>query len=199
MSTADGRVVSTTKIVDNGPSSERWDLVIMGDGYQSGQLDRFATDTQAFVTKLFATAPFDDPAIASVINVHRVDVASTDIGADDPSGKCGGSGATARTYFDASFCGDGLAQRLLVVNEMTALSVAGAQVPGWNMVMVIVNSTIYGGSGGSVAVFSLAASANEVGLHEMGHTAFLFADEYEYYLGCGLDTDRDRHIHVEPF
>ena len=49
MSTADGSVVGTTKIVDHGPSSERFDLVIMGDGYQSAQLAQFATDTQSFV------------------------------------------------------------------------------------------------------------------------------------------------------
>ena len=56
MSTADGSVVGTTKIVDHGPSSERWDLVIMGDGYQTGQLARFATDTQSFVDKLVRDA-----------------------------------------------------------------------------------------------------------------------------------------------
>ena len=129
MSTKDGSVLGTTQLVDNGPSSERFDLVIMGDGYQTAQLAQFHTDTQAFVTKLFATAPFDDPAVAAAINVHRVDVCSTDSGADDPRACTGGTGATARTYFDASFCHDGQIQRLLEVDEMTALSVAGAQVP----------------------------------------------------------------------
>jgi hypothetical protein len=47
------------------------------------------------------------------------------------------------------------------------------------MIMVMVNTTEYGGSGGDVATFSLAAGAQEIGLHEMGHTAFGFADEYE--------------------
>jgi IgA Peptidase M64/FG-GAP-like repeat len=198
MSTKDGSVLGTTQVVDNGPSSVRFDLVIMGDGYQSAQLAQFATDAQAFVTKLFATAPFDDPAVAAAINVHRVDVSSTDSGADDPKACTGGTGATKRTYFDASFCRDGQIQRLLGVNEMTALSVAGAQVPSWNMVMVIVNSTIYGGSGGSVATFSLAPAANEIGMHEMGHTAFALADEYESYAGCGVDTDRNQHPRSEP-
>jgi hypothetical protein len=50
MSTSDGSVVGTTKIVDRGPSSERFDLVIMGDGYTPAQLGQFETDTQAFVT-----------------------------------------------------------------------------------------------------------------------------------------------------
>jgi hypothetical protein len=194
VSTADGTVVGTTQVVDNGPRSQRWNVVMMGDGYQTSQLGQFANDVQAFVNTLFATPPFDQ--LRRAINVFRVDVSSTDSGADDPTA-CGGTGATARTYFDASFCNSG-ARRLLLVNEATALSVAGAQVPEWKMIMVIVNSTVYGGAGGAVATFSLAAGANEIALHEMGHTAFKLADEYEYYLGCGVDTDRNRHPAVEP-
>jgi len=46
------------------------------------------------------------------------------------------------------------------------------------LTFVMVNSTTYGGSGGAAAVFTLAAGAAEIGLHEMGHTAFHLADEY---------------------
>jgi hypothetical protein len=194
MTTSDGNVAGVTKIVDHGPDNARWNLVIMGDGYQTGQLTQYHNDVQSLVTTLFATAPFGD--LQHAINVHRVDVSSTDAGADDPTA-CGGSGVTPRTYFDASFCNGGI-QRLLEVNTTTALSVAANQVPQFHMAMVLVNSSIYGGSGGSVAVFSLAAGANEIGLHEMGHTAFGFADEYEYYAGCGIDTDRNRHPATEP-
>ena len=63
--------------------------------------------------------------------------------------------------------------------------------------MVIVNSTIYGGSGGGVGTFSLAANANEIAIHELGHTAFGLADEYPYYAG-GNETGHDHHPTVEP-
>jgi hypothetical protein len=194
MTTSDGRVIGVTKIVDNGPDNLRWNLVVLGDGYRTGQLAQYHNDVRSFVTTLFATAPFGD--LQGAINVHRVDVTSTDTGADDPWA-CGGSGARARTYFDASFCNDGI-QRLLEVDDTTALTVAAHQVPPFHMAMVIVNSTTYGGSGGTVATFSLAEGANEIGLHEMGHTAFGFADEYEYWAGCGEDTDQDRHPAYEP-
>ena len=196
MGTGDGTVVGTTQIVNNGPPTARWNLVIMGDGYQSAQLGQFANDVQSFVNILFATPPFD--TLRRAVNVYRVDVSSTDSGAADPTA-CGGTGAVPRTYFDASFCHNGI-RRLLEVNTTTALAVAGAQVPQWNMVMVIVNSTVYGGSGGGVATFSLDPSANEIGLHEMGHTAFNFADEYESYAGCGVDPPgtHDHHPAVEP-
>jgi hypothetical protein len=194
MGTSDGSILGTTKIVDSGPNGSRFNVVLMGDGYQSSQMAKFAQDAQTFVNTLLATSPFN--ALRARINVHRVDVTSTDSGADEPA-LCGGSGATPRTYFDASFCNSGV-QRLLMVNSGTAITVADAQVPEHHVVMVIVNSTLYGGSGGPVACFSLAANASEIGIHEMGHSAFGLADEYESYLGCGLDTDRNNHPAVEP-
>ena len=104
-------------------------------------------------------------------------------GAGDP-GTCGdgstGSAAAPKTYFDATFCGDGNIRRLLTCNSSLARSTAQAQVPEVHMTMVIVNSSEYGGSGGAVATFSTNASSAEIGLHEMGHTAFGFADEYEF-------------------
>jgi hypothetical protein len=194
MSTADGSVLGTTKIVDAGPPSLLWDLVLLGDGYRSSQLAQFASDTQAFVNVLFATPPFD--ALGAAINVFRVDVTSTDSGADDPTA-CGGTGAVPATYFDASFCNSGT-RRLLLVNTATVLNTLAAQVPQWTAALVVVNSTVYGGAGGTVGTFSLAAGANEIGLHELGHTAFGLADEYEYFLGCGIDTDRNVHPAAEP-
>jgi hypothetical protein len=44
----------------------------------------------------------------------------------------------------------------------------------------------------------MAPGASEIGIHEMGHTAFGLADEYEYYEECGVDTNRDVHPGVEP-
>jgi IgA Peptidase M64/IPT/TIG domain len=196
MSTSDGSVQGVTKIVDHGPDASRWNFVILGDGYQSAELTTYSTDAQNFADTLSTTAPFDK--LWPGINVHRVDVASTDSGAADPVA-CGGTGAAPHTYFDATFCGDGKIQRLLTVNTTTATSVASTQVPAVNMTFVIVNSSVYGGSGGPVAAFSKAAAAQEIGLHEMGHTAFSFADEYEYYAGCASgETGHDSYTGAEP-
>ena len=197
MTTADGSVVGVTKIVDHGPDASRWNLVILGDGYQSTELATYAADALNFANALAGTAPFD--AIWSAVNVHRVDVSSTDSGADDPAGACGGTGATARTYFDATFCKGGQIRRLLAVDDASALNVARTQVPQMNMTIVIVNSTIYGGSGGTVAVFSKAAGAQQIGIHEMGHTAFGLADEYSTYAGCSSgETGHDTYSGTEP-
>ena len=194
MTTADGNVVGTTLIKGNG-SSDRWTLVLMGDGYTNTELGTFSDDVQNFVNTLINTRPFN--VLRSGLDVFRIDVSSTDSGADDPA-SCGGTGATARTYFDSMFCAGGI-RRALTIDNNTAITLANNSVPQWDMIMVIVNSTIYGGTGGNVAVFSKAPNAMEIALHEMGHTAFHFADEYEYYQGCGSgETTQNSYAGTEP-
>ena len=200
MTAADGFISGTQKIVDHGPNSQRYNIVVLGDGYRAAELNKYHTDVQGFVDVLRATAPFGD--LWCGINIHRVDVVSTDSGADDPA-TCGdlstGSGAFARTYFDSTFCSGNLVRRLLTCDSVSARNVAQAQVPEVHMTLVVVNSTMYGGSGGAVATFSTAAGAAEIAMHEMGHTAFGFADEYEYYAGCGSgETGHNVYAGGEP-
>lgn len=178
MGSSDGYVVGTTKVVDHGPENARWNLVIIGDGYRANELSNYHTHVQSFITELRNTPPFNE--LFCGINVHRIDVVSTDSGADDP-GCARGMAVTANTYFDATFCtmfaGNPL-DRLLSVDTALALSVASAQVPLRHQVLCIVNSTKYGGSGGTIATCSVDAQANEIAIHEIGHSAFGLADEY---------------------
>ncbi len=179
MSASDGYIVGTTKIVDHGPDGSRWNLVIIGDGYQAAELTTYHDDVQNFLTILRVTPPFDE--LFCGINVHRVDVVSTDSGADDPIICAGGTGATPATYFDATFCspwGGGNLDRLLTIDSGLGLAVATAQVPLRHQVLCIVNSSKYGGAGGSVATCSTDASSALIAIHEIGHSAFGLADEY---------------------
>lgn len=179
MGAGDGAVVSTTKIVDHGPDASRWCLVILSEGYRAGDLTKFHADAEAFVSALFATAPFAE--LWCAVNVFRVDVSSTDSGADEPA-TCTddanpGSGATPATFFDATYC-VAHTRRLLAGDEALALTTASTAVPEVDATVVIVNNTIYGGAGGAVAWFSTAPTASEIGIHELGHSAFRLMDEY---------------------
>ena len=196
MTTNDGSVLGTTQIVDHGPVSRRFNLVITCDGYQTAQMTQFANDAQSFVDELFRTPPFE--AVQGAFNVFRIDVVSTDAGADDPTTCTGGTGTTAATFFDATFCGFGDSRRALIVDDWSVISVVDAEVPQNHAILVIVNSPIWGGTGGQVGVFSRASGWIDAAIHELGHTAFGLADEYEYFLGCGDDTDRDNHPANEP-
>jgi hypothetical protein len=200
MTTSDGYVLSTHKIVDHGPNSQRFNIVIMGDGYQATEQAKLATDVQGFVDLLRATAPYTD--LWCGINFFRIDVVSTESGADDP-GTCGdgstGSGATPHTYFDSTFCADGGSRRLLSCNDDTAHDLAVARVPEAHIIMVIVNTTEYGGSSdGRVAKLSTASSSAEIALHEMGHLAFGFADEYDCRTCVAGETGHDHFTGAEP-
>jgi hypothetical protein len=133
-------------------------LVLLAEGFTAAQQNDFNNACTSFINAFRATPPFDE--LSPAINAFRVNVTSTDSGADDPA-SAGGTGATARTYFDATFGGNSI-RRLLVCNATTALTVAAAQVPEFTVVLVVVNSTIYGGSGGSVGTYSLASGATFV-------------------------------------
>jgi hypothetical protein len=194
VSTADGVVLGMTQIFGTAPRSQAFNVVLLAEGFTNAQQGDFHQASAAFVTALTATPPFGQ--VAHAINVFRVNVASSDSGADDPVA-AGGTGAIADTYFDARYGVNGV-RRLLVCEESTAFQVALAHVPEFTVVLVVVNSVIYGGSGGSVGVFSVAQGATEIALHEMGHTAFGLADEYAYYAG-GVEPGQEHHPPWEPW
>jgi hypothetical protein len=193
MSTSDGSVLGVTQISGSAPRNRAFNVVMMGDGFTNAQQANFNTACTAFTNAFLATPPFNE--LKPAINVFRVNVTSTNSGADDPASG-GGTGATVRTYFDSSFGGNGI-RRLLQCNNTTALTVAATQIPEFTVALVVVNSTIYGGSGGAVGTYSLAGGATEIAIHEMGHTAFGLADEYPYYAG-GNETGHDHHPVSEP-
>lgn len=198
MTTADGTVLGTIKIVDHGLPWQRWDLLIMGDGYRQDELVKYHGAVDNFIDKLRHTRPFSE--LWNAINIYRVDVSSTDSGVDDPVA-CGGTGAAPRTYFDATWCANGERREKLSINFATALQVAQDGLAEADMILVLVNSYIKGGrTSGMVSVSSAHAPlANDVILHEMGHAAFGLADEYDYLSGCeSPEPSQDRYPGREP-
>jgi hypothetical protein len=191
MGTADGSVLGMQPINVNGPRDQRFNLVVMSDGYQAGDMAQFVADAQHLVGFFEATPPFDDPLLRSKFNYFRVNVASTDRGADKPA-PCFDAPITARTYFDASYCTSGI-QRTLAVDNTIAASVAGTQVPEYTKALVLVNDPEPGGSGSPVGVSAARAPDWEQRtMHELGHSLFGLADEY-----CE-SVDHERYTGIEP-
>jgi hypothetical protein len=159
-----------------------YSLVILGDGYQRDELPAFKDHVNALVQELLGTAPFKENANA--LYIRRIDVASTHSGADDPTACNEGTGAMPETHFHARFCADGRTSRLLRVDEGKVIQALNEHTKGWHTSIVVVNSTIYGGSGGDPAVASLGGRWPKTAIHELGHSAFRLADEYESWSGC---------------
>ncbi len=180
------RVRRTTKIVNSGPDAHRWNVVILAEGYRSDELDSFGTRARELADHLLRTPPFDQ--LADAINVHRIDVESCESGADHPGG-CD-DGVEVDTYFDATFCGsEDWPERLLVVDTSKVIAVLEHEVAHWDVGLVIVNTPVRGGSGDDLIPVASAGSGFDVALHEIGHSAFGLADEYDYKFGP--DDDRD--------
>jgi hypothetical protein len=180
MTATDGEVLGITRICGDEDDRGKWNLVILGDGYTRDDLDhgRYADDANGFVEAFFATEPFD--RLAARINVHRVDVRSDEGGAAEPTA-CNLSGANPSTFFDSTFCswwGNERLERLLTVDTARAIETAESMLPQTTQVLVMVNSTRYGGSGGAIAVCSMNPQAFRVAIHEIGHV-FGLADEYD--------------------
>lgn len=173
MTTSDGAVGASRKLIDHGANNRRFNLVVMGDGYQAAQLAQFTTDAQRTITTFLSTPPFD--VVRTAINAWTVDVTSTESGADIP---CDTPPTARRTYFDAAYCLNGL-RRLIGVNYATATTVARSVINVNQSGLVLVNHPEYGGSGNpGTAVASVHANALRVALHEMGHSFYDLADEY---------------------
>jgi hypothetical protein len=182
MSARDGAVLGLRKIADAGPPAVRWNLVIVSDGYTQAQMAQFGTDANALRDRLLAEPPFNRPELRRAINVYRLDVVSNEQGADKP--RCGdgaGTGHQSATYFDSTFCSDGSTQRLLFGNSDLAIETVEADLPEWHQILVLVNDRERGGAGGNVGWSSNGGSDwRDVAIHELGHSAFGLADEYDY-------------------
>ena len=157
----------------NGPSSSRFDLVFVGDGYTSGQLGLYGQQVRSKFEEIMAIEPFRTHR--TQFNVWQVNVVSAQSGVDnDPT-----RGVRRDTALDMYFwCGN--TERLLCVNETKARQFA-ASAGDVDQVIALANSTKYGGAGGGVATASGGhGSSGQIAIHELGHSIGGLADEYTY-------------------
>ena len=159
-------------IINNGSAMNRVDIAILGDGYTSSQMAKYKNDVQNAMAQFFNTEPFHE--YRNFFNVHRIDVVSSQSGADHPERALFVNTALDATYNCAQI------QRLVCVDNSKVRAILDNTLnPSQrDIVLVIVNDPEYGGSGGSVAVTSTNVEVLELILHELGHSFGLLADEY---------------------
>lgn len=162
-------------VLDNGPSQNRLDLLIMGDGYTLADKTKFITDATNLANTFLNIAPY--ATFKHLINVHWLFVPSNQSGADKPPGSdCSGTVVLVDTAFDGKFCTNSI--RRLVTVSNTKINTAATAVPIWDSILVLVNDSEYGGAGGSISVITTHPAAVQVAQHEFGHTFSRLADEY---------------------
>ena len=166
-----------TTIVDNGPPSNRIDIVVLGDGYQVSELSDYSAHVQDVTGGFFAEEPFS--AYSSFFNVHQVDVVSNESGVDEPD-----NGIYRDTALNMRYnCNN--TPRLLCVDTSKAWSAAG-NAPDADLIWALANSTRYGGAGYPDLATAAGnnSSSDELMLHESGHSFGKLADEYYYADGA---------------
>ena len=182
-----------SRLSSTGSPANRVDLLIMGDGYTSAQQSTFTNDAANTAAAFFSITPYSQ--YQNYVNVLTLFTASSQSGADHPPylAQCSGdnpaccsdpeaqgdplAGTYRATAFDARYCA-AMVHRLLVVDASKVLAAAAA-VPDWDKIFVLVNDSVYGGSGGLISVTSMNASSVDVIRHEYGHSFSHLADEYE--------------------
>lgn len=195
----------------SGNPANRVDVLVIGDGYTSAQQSLFNSDAMILHDSFFGLTPYHD--YQSFVNWTTGFSASSQSGADHPPYQAGCTSASCcsdpsangdplggqyvNTAFNATFCTSQI-QRLVTVDQSLVLTAAAAY-PGWDKIFVVVNDVTYGGSGGSISVTSTNAQANQIILHEYGHSFSHLADEYSSaYPGYPACSDLSGSSHCEP-
>lgn len=176
--TPTNEITPYTTISESGPSSNRVDIVFLGDGYAAAEIETdYVSHIDVMLSHMFNSGEDPFPRYANFFNVHRVNVVSDESGADKPA-----DGVYVDTALDARYSCAGI-RRLICISNGKADDALSAGLLGTSidvdMRMVTVNDSEYGGSGGRYAVYAGGnSSAAEIALHEIGHSFSDLADEY---------------------
>jgi len=166
----------------NGSIMKRINIVILAEGYQASEISKFIADATKISSDLFKKMPFKQ--YQKYFNVFALKVVSNSSGTDHPGTATDVTEpatpiVNANTYFDATL-DFGSIHRLLVPQQLShsIFTVLADNFPLYDIVMVLVNSPVYGGSGGIFATVSAHPLASEIAIHELGHSFGSLADEY---------------------
>jgi hypothetical protein len=160
------------ELVKSGPSAEKVDLLILGDGYTEQERAKFEKDARRLVDILFTFSPFKERK--ADFNVWGLMPASAQSGISRPSTGIHRSSPVGATY-DAFG-----SERYVLTFENRRFRDLAAFAP-YEFVEILVNGATYGGGG----IFNLYATvaadsawAPYIFVHEFGHHFAGLADEY---------------------
>jgi len=184
-----GQQYQVDTLYKTGPLDNRINVVILGDGFTQQELPKFAAEAKKFADFFLGYDPYvryRDYFNFFAIRTPSVESGVTNPGTapdaykDQPIG-------TKNTFFGSSF-GSSI-HRLVTIGKYEVLSnLLANRFPMYDLVVVLVNTPFYGGSGGSIAVHTLHTQANAIGVHEIGHTFSHLNDEYWAGSGYGWEA-----------
>jgi len=159
-------------ILKSGPSEQKVDLLILGDGYTAQQRAKFEKDARRLADILFTFSPFKERK--ADFNVWGLMPAAAESGISRPS-----TGIHRRSPVGATYDAFGSERYVLTFDNRAFRDIAS--FAPYDVVEILVNGNTYGGGGifnlyGTVAADSLWSPY--VFVHEFGHHFAGLADEY---------------------
>ena len=173
-----GREFKVVTLLENGPSHQKVDFLLLGDGYAQSDLDKFRKDAERWKKVILETSPFKEHA--KKLNIRAIEVISDDSGIDDPRKNIWKNTALGTSYNSLD------SQRYILTLDNRAWRDIAAAAP-YDFIYILVNSTQYGG-GGIYNQFATGMTGVEkpnldwhvdyMFTHEFGHSFAGLGDEY---------------------
>jgi hypothetical protein len=158
--------------VNNGNPHKKVDLVILAEGYQQSELEKFKSDLKYYTGLFFSVEPYK--SMAGLFNISGVFSPSEESGTDEPR-----QGIYKNTRFGSSFNAFDL-DRYCLDDDNKSIRDVAARVP-YDAILIMVNKDRYGGGGifNWQTVFCTGSPWRDyVFLHEFGHAFAGLGDEY---------------------
>lgn len=156
-------------IVNQGPSENRIDLTIVGDGYTEAEKQRFFDDAKRLTDDMFVGQTF--ASYLPLFNVHAVFVPSKESGLSDVKRK------DTALKLQRSPAGS---KRGILPNDRRAAERAIGLAPDTDYPILVANDDFYGGLGGRFAITTRSHNSGTMVLrHELGHNFGSVGEEYD--------------------
>jgi hypothetical protein len=185
-------IVPTHKIdiiLDNGPASQKLDIVILGDGYSTSEMEKFRKDVTRLTDVLLSAEPFKSRK--KDINIRAIETPGSQSGVTKPQ-----PGVFKRSPLSISYSIFGSERYALTFDNKTVRNIA-SEVP-YDLMIILINEKTYGG-GGIYNLYSAVSADNKFAgymmVHEFGHHMGGLADEY-YTSSVSYEAQK---ITVEPW
>lgn len=173
-------------LFENGPASQKVDLLIIGEGYTEAEMPKLRKDAERLSAKLFATEPFKSRK--KDFNVRVLELPSLKSGVHRPRTRDDRRTATSVEYniFDS--------ERYVLTLDNRSWRDAASAAP-YDFIEILVNEKQYGGGGifNDQATTSVDSGfAEYVFVHEFGHHFAGLGDEY-YTSPVSYETGGTEH------